>query len=648
MASSPRWRYSRKKVSPLEKVICVLLVLVPAGLLALFARDIRKPQATNPFTVDSQLLSEAARPPEVVAAGYLLPDTQAARRSAPPTLLAPSDLASKDPSLATVVANYRARRTITANYEVAGTAQSAIAIETDGPEWAFGLWSARRPADAKILSASGNAQAWRAGSRTGFWSGRHYVELSLDSPPAPSASPAADDPASAAPPTDPLAILLAEVSRAYVPFGRPFPAEAVMPADGLKADSLRFIAEPAFGIEPLKPAFLADYESGAQLAVIALTSADAANGALKTASKGLSQADPEDPEAESAGQATPAIDAHGRASGTLGDGRAILLQTVDRFLVAAVAPQADQATALLDQVPQPAAHQALAAASLTPAAGADGPLPKFQEADLSGPGEVRRFNADTLYEKINGKAQLYLSYNFVELTFTTYVAGESSLDVYVYDMGQADNAFGIYKAEEGEDAEAVEIGAGGYASGASIFFWKGKNYVNILAGGEDAGHAGQEGGSGSQKEIALKLAAAIADQIKSAGQSLWAEQILPQADRVAGSFEFRKSDAFGLDFLKDVFSAQYKVADKDLTLFVMREASPDKAAEVLSQYEAFGAKYGQVLESTETAGAKVILIESSGTYDVVFCKDQYFGGVTAAEDKDAAKDAVMKWVAQLR
>jgi len=116
-------------------------------------------------------------------------------------------------------------------------------------------------------------------------------------------------------------------------------------------------------------------------------------------------------------------------------------------------------------VPQAAPAQALAAAPGAPKAAGEGPLPKLQDADLSGPGEVRRFNSDTLYEKIDGKAQLYQSYNFAELLFTSYTAGDASLDVYVYDMGQADNAFGIFKAEQGENAEAVDIGAGGTPPG---------------------------------------------------------------------------------------------------------------------------------------------------------------------------------------
>ena len=641
MASSPRWRYTRKSIPRLEKAITLLIVLVLAGLAGLFLWDMRRPQLASPFAVDPKLLSEAARPPEVVAAGYLLPTNQVARRLASPRILTPADLAAHNTALAEVAGKYHQKHSLTANYDVAGAALNATAIDTEGPQWAFGLWCARKPAGAKLVSA-GAAQAWQTDAAAAFWAGTYYVELSL-------AHPAASQPVAspdASPQAGPLALLLGEIGRAYVPHGRSFAAVAVLPEDGLKADSFRMTADPALGLEALKPAFVADYDAGQQMVVVATASADAARTALKNAVKGLGKQAPADPEAESQGQAPPQPDASGRVTGSLPDGRTVVLQTLDRFLVAVADPRADEAIALLEKIPRKAAEPIASAAAGATAAKAEGPLPKLQEADLAGPGEIRRFNADTLYEKIDGKAQLYLSYNFAELLFTTYTAGDTPIDVYIYDMGQADNAFGIYKAEEGENAEAVEIGAGGYASGASLFFWKGKHYVNILAGGEEASH-GEAGGSEKQKEVAMRLATAIADQLKSAGQSLWAEQVLPQKDRVTGSFEFRKSDAFGLDFLKDVFSAQYKVDGKDLTLFIMRQTSPEQAKDILKQYQAFAAKYGKVLGNQDAAGAKIMIVESSGTYDVVFLKDKYFGGATAAGDQELAKTVVTRWVSEL-
>ena len=642
MASSPRWRYTRKSISRLEKTITLLIVLVLAGLAGLFLWDIRKPQQANPFAVDPKLLSEAARPPEVVAAGYLLPTNQVARRLASPQILALADLAAHNAALAEVAGKYHQKHSLAASYDVAGTALNATAIDTEGPQWAFGLWCARKPSGAKMVSA-GAAQAWQTDAAAAFWAGTYYVELSL-------ARPAASQPAAStdgSPQASPLSLLLGEIGRAYIPHGRSFAAVAVLPEDGLKADSFRMTADPALGVEALKPAFVADYDGGKQMVVVAAASADVAKTALKNAIKNVGKQAPADPEAESQGQAPPQPDASGRVTGVLPDGRTVVLQTLDRFLVAVAAPRADDAIALLEKIPRKAAETIASAAGGATAAKAEGPLPKMQDADLTGPGEIRRFNADTLYEKIDGKAQLYLSYSFAGLLFTTYTAGDTAIDVYVYDMGQADNAFGIYKAEEGENSEPVEIGAGGYASGASLFFWKGKHYVNILAGGEEAAHGGEGAGSDKQKEVALKLATAIADQLKSAGQSLWAEQVLPQQDRVTGSFEFRKSDAFGLDFLKDVFSAQYKVAGKDLTLFIMQQASPEQAGEILKQYGAFAGKYGKVLGTQDMAGAKIMVVESSGTYDVVFLKDKYFGGATAASDQELAKTVVTRWVNEL-
>jgi len=363
--------------------------------------------------------------------------------------------------------------------------------------------------------------------------------------------------------------------------------------------------------------------------------------------KGAAEGDPER-------QAGPAVDGQGRTTISTGDGSAVVVQAVDRFVVAATGQDSEAVAGVVDGM---ARNVAAGTAAAGPGAAAvrkqAGLLPALQ-GDLAGPGEIRRFNPDTLYEKIDGKAQLYLSYNFAELLFTTYAAGEVSLDVYIYDMGQADNAFGIFKAEESEDGEAAPVGRGGYYSGSSVFFWKGKYYVNVLAsagggGGEhgegDGEGDGHEGMSGEgARPAALKLALAIAEQLTDSGQSLWAEQVLPAENRVADSFEFRKSDAFGLEFLKDVFSAQYKHGEKEVTAFVTRSATPAAAHEVLKQYQEFTAKYGKILENATVGESPVLVAENTGTYDVVFVKGRYFGGVTAADDRDLAKSVVVKWL----
>ncbi len=188
---------------------------------------------------------------------------------------------------------------------------------------------------------------------------------------------------------------------------------------------------------------------------------------------------------------------------------------------------------------QPVSTEAGTAQGPAAAVADEGPFPPIDDDDLTGPGEIRRFSPATLYEKVDGKAQFFLGYNFAQPFFTTYISGDVSIDAYVYDMNQADNAFGIYKAEEGDDAEAARVGREGYFSGSSVFFWKGKYYVNILATSTaeakaegDIEHEGMS--SEAARPAAVKLAKAIAERLKDTGQSLWAESVLPAEGREAG------------------------------------------------------------------------------------------------------------------
>lgn len=516
MSQAPRWRYTRKAVSPVEKVLSLAVLLVLAGIAALYLWDMTRPIAASPFSVDAKLLSDAARPAGTIAAGYLLPSSASAKRMNLPQVASPQTLADSNADLAQAAQAAKLKQVLLADYDVAGSSLSAAVIDCQAPDRALNLWTARKTPQATTQAIGGAGQAWRTDSGAAFAAGRYYVEIWADKTASPKMAKPGVVPTSTGP--DGLAILLAELSKSHV-FSKP--------------------AAPGKATSP-------------QAAVVAQ----------------------------------------------------------------------------------------------------DGPLPKLAGPDVTGPGEIRHFNPDTLYEKIDGKAQLYLSYNFAELLFTTYAADDVSLDVYVYDMSQADNAFGIFKAEQGEEAETAPVGREGYYSGSSVFFWKGKYYVNVLASAateeEAAGEAEQEGMSGDQaRPIALKLAKAIANQLQDAGQSLWAEQVLPADNRVAGSFEFRKSDAFGLDFLKDVFSAQYKQDGQEMTLFVTRSASAEGAGQILKQYQDFSAKYGKVVESIEAGPARILVAENTGTYDVVFARDKYFGGATAAPNKDTAKGIVTKWVEQL-
>ena len=255
-----------------------------------------------------------------------------------------------------------------------------------------------------------------------------------------------------------------------------------------------------------------------------------------------------------------------------------------------------------------------------------GVLPPPEDADWTGPESVRIFGPANLYEKINGRAGLYFSFGFVKLTFGTYRHAkqpEQYVDCYVYDMGELENAFGMFKVEQGGEAEPVQIGREGYVAEDSIFFWKGSCYVQLLVP--------QSGETYSR--FVPALAEAAAELIDDDGRKLWADALLPQEDRIDRSFAYVRADAFSLDFLKNVYTADYRAGETTWTLFVHRASDDRQPRDLLSKYGDYLGKYGKV----EGRSEDYLVGQVSGYYDAVFAVGQYFAGLNGCADRAVAE-----------
>lgn len=134
----------------------------------------------------------------------------------------------------------------------------------------------------------------------------------------------------------------------------------------------------------------------------------------------------------------------------------------------------------------------------------------FPEVELDGwhrPQQVERFNADSLYVKINGRADAYLKFGVVALTFGHYDRqddAERTVDVYWYDMGTPANALGMYRSEQAPDATPVSLGQAGYQVGGAVFFCQGSSYVQVMPSGLGDADA----------RAALTIAERLAERIK--------------------------------------------------------------------------------------------------------------------------------------
>ena len=95
-------------------------------------------------------------------------------------------------------------------------------------------------------------------------------------------------------------------------------------------------------------------------------------------------------------------------------------------------------------------------------------------------GEVQTFIPKTLFEYINGAADLYIMYDFQELKVAEYLnEKKASVIVDVYRHKTPTHAFGIYSQERLSDANFINIGAQGYVEKNVLNFLTGLYYVKL-------------------------------------------------------------------------------------------------------------------------------------------------------------------------
>ena len=256
-------------------------------------------------------------------------------------------------------------------------------------------------------------------------------------------------------------------------------------------------------------------------------------------------------------------------------------------------------------------------------------------------GKIETYNANNLYEKIDGRAELYISYDVVELVCTSYKREKDEgmfVDVFIYDMGSPQNAFGIYSYERAGVGKRIKLGEDGYEAGGSIYFWKGCYYVQVVAAFEDE----------AMKQLCLSLAKTIESQLKGGQSKIWGLESLPKEGLVSGSIVYIKRKAFGHDFLEDVYTAQYRYGGKNIKAFVSKCKSANDARAKLAKWKEVVGKYGQVMKSEQYKGQPLFAGKSGGGFVVVFCKNELLGGVIEAEDIKLAEGFAKMFFEKLR
>ncbi len=207
---------------------------------------------------------------------------------------------------------------------------------------------------------------------------------------------------------------------------------------------------------------------------------------------------------------------------------------------------------------------------------------------------------ENLWDFINGAADTYLSYGFIDLHVAEYKKGKNVIKVEIYRHTDNTTAFGIYSTERSPSFRFINLGAQGYIADASINFFKGNFYVKIKTFSK----------SGKTIQTAESLAVRISDMLDGDSKMPSVLSMFPEIGRKINEETFINESVLGHKFLNKAFKANYEIGPDIFSIYIIEKNSPD---DVIKQVDSYMAAAGIDSEESESAGKYVLKDGYNGT-----------------------------------
>jgi len=316
-------------------------------------------------------------------------------------------------------------------------------------------------------------------------------------------------------------------------------------------------------------------------------------------------------------------------------------------------------------------------------------LPPDWTVGKSGERYLETFNADNLYEKIDGRAESFIQYGVKGMAYTFYHPNgdpSNELQVYIFEMGDSLKALGKYGSEKPDEFKAVAIGNEGYTIAGSTLFYSGRYYTQIVSTQDDpkfaafalalaervaalqrpagtparppsgastpspavtAASTHQPSTGSSRPAPASGVPGPAAGETKpatTAAKPATAELspttffgLLPAHGR-QGDPKYVAQDVFGYSFLSNVFMADYKDRDSTWQGFLRPYHDAQESKATLQKYIAGVKKDGAKVKTLVAEGAdEMVVSDNIGLVDIVFRKGNTLAGANGATSAPPAE-----------
>lgn len=256
-------------------------------------------------------------------------------------------------------------------------------------------------------------------------------------------------------------------------------------------------------------------------------------------------------------------------------------------------------------------------------------IPEVPGLTPLGPGQS--FGPENLSDKIDGKAELYLSAGFQSLasrSFTMSQPAGAYLEVFLYDMGEAQNAYAVFSAQRRPGGQALSFTTNAYATANALFFTAGKFYVELVV----------DRAVDDLPSVLAPLTTAFLAKLPEAraGAAKTPADLFPPAGLIPNSVRLTATDAFGLAGFQNVYTAEYAQSDGPVTAFLAQRPDAAQAAAEARRYQEFLMANGFQVVSDPAIPPGITILALEDFYEAVLVVQDTLAGVHEAPSRATA------------
>jgi len=184
------------------------------------------------------------------------------------------------------------------------------------------------------------------------------------------------------------------------------------------------------------------------------------------------------------------------------------------------------------------------------------------------------YNANNLWDAIDGAADLYLEYAFIDLHIARYISADSiEVKAELYRHTSNVDAFGIYSQERDTIYDFIQLGVEGYLQQGVLNFITGSYYIKLST--FQTGIKAQE--------AMLLIGRMLVEHLKQNNTMPRLFQVFPTEGKLSKTEQYVAHNFLGYRFLNSTYVVTYKDSSA-FKMFVIESSTSEKANAMLAKY----------------------------------------------------------------